>query len=49
MTLSDVWKYVYKFFNSENKEKLVYFIVNIFLQQLYSLSFTQLQKLFLTR
>lgn len=49
MTLSDVWKYVYKFFNSENKEKLVYFIVNIFFAAIIFLIFYTIAKIVLNK
>jgi len=49
MTLSDVWKYVYKFFNSENKERLVYFIVNVFFAVIIFLIFYTIAKIVLNK
>ena len=49
MTLSDIWKYVYKFFNSENKERLVYFVVNIFFAVIIFLIFFTIAKIILNK
>jgi small conductance mechanosensitive channel len=49
MTLSDIWKYVYKFFNSENKERLIYFIVNVFFAVIIFLIFYTIAKIVLNK
>jgi small-conductance mechanosensitive channel len=49
MTLLDVWKYVYKFFNSENKERFVYFIVNVFFAVIIFLIFYTIAKIVLNK
>ena len=49
MTLSDVWKYLFKFFNSENKEKLVYFVVNIFFAVIIFLIFYTIARIALNK
>jgi small-conductance mechanosensitive channel len=49
MTLSDVWKYVYKFFNSENKEILVSIIVNLFFAVIIFLIFFTIGKIALNK
>ena len=49
MTLSDVWKYLSKFFNSENKERLVYFVVNVFFAVIIFLIFYTIAKIVLNK
>jgi small conductance mechanosensitive channel len=49
MTLSDVWKYLSNFFNSENKEKLVYFIVNVFFAVIIFLIFFTIARIALNK
>ncbi len=49
MTLSDVWKYVSKFFNSENKEKIVYFVVNVFFAVIIFLIFYTIARIVLNK
>lgn len=49
MTLSDVWKYVSKFFNSENKERIVYFVVNVFFAVIIFLIFYTIAKIVLNK
>ena len=49
MTLSDVWKYLSSFFNSENKEKLVYFIVNVFFAVIIFLIFYTIARIVLNK
>ena len=49
MTLSYVWKYLSKFFNSENKEKLVYFIVNVFFAVIIFLIFFTIARIALNK
>lgn len=49
MTSSDVWKYLSKFFNSENKEKLVYFIVNVFFAVIIFLIFFTIARIALNK
>jgi small conductance mechanosensitive channel len=49
MTLSDIWKYVSKFFNPENKERLVYFLVNLFFAAIIFLIFYTIAKIALNK
>ena len=49
MTLSDVWKYLSSFFNSENKEKLVYFVVNVFFAVIIFLIFYTIARIVLNK
>ena len=49
MTLSDVWKYLSNFFNSENKERLVYFVVNLFFAVIIFLIFFTIGKIALNK
>lgn len=49
MTLSDVWKYLSKFFNSENKEKIVYFVVNVFFAVIIFLIFYTIARIVLNK
>jgi len=49
MTLSDVWKYISNFFNSENKERLVYFLVNVFFAIIIFLIFYTIAKIALNK
>lgn len=48
-TLSDVWKYLSSFFNSENKERLVYFVVNVFFAVIIFLIFYTIAKIVLNK
>ena len=49
MTLSDFWKYISKYFNSENKEKLVSFAVNIFFAIIIFLIFFTIARIVLNK
>jgi small conductance mechanosensitive channel len=49
MTLSDVWKYISKYFNPENKEKLVAFAVNLFFAVIIFLIFFTIGKIALNK
>ena len=49
MTLSDILKYVSKFFNPENKERLVYFLVNLFFAAIIFLIFYTIAKIALNK
>jgi len=49
MTLSDFWKYIFKYFNSENKEKLVSFAVNIFFAIIIFLIFFTIARIILNK
>ena len=49
MSLSDIWTYLSKFFNSENKEKLVYFVVNIFFAVIIFLIFYTIARIVLNK
>ena len=49
MSLSDIWTYLSKFFNSENKEKLVYFVVNIFFAVIIFLIFYTIARIALNK
>jgi small-conductance mechanosensitive channel len=49
MTLSDVWKYLSNFFNSEYKERLVYFVVNVFFAVIIFLIFYTIAKIVLNK
>lgn len=49
MTLSDVWKYISKYFNPENKEKLVAFAVNLFFAVIIFLIFFTIGKISLNK
>jgi small conductance mechanosensitive channel len=49
MTLSNIWNYISKYFNSENKERLVYFVVNVFFAVIIFLIFFTIAKIALNK
>lgn len=49
MTLSDIWNYISRYFNSENKEKLVSFTVNLFFAIIIFLIFFTIAKIVLNK
>ena len=49
MTLSDAWKYISKYFNSENKERLVSLVVNLFFAVIIFLIFFTIAKIALNK